>query len=494
MREIQTISYNSERYTSENTLYKNSLIDPVELSSGLTYLYGKDSDMFPLLTLTDGQKGITSIKPKALNDTRYTWNVMGRMKHTSNVSALVNSSNTKPGYGGTPFEVDFEDDWFVKFSSVTTPDKQNTCRIQGNPVQIAPKKFRVKLIILTGDPEEYVAATNFTAGSAWVMGAPVVGMSKSDGTSSNSMAPGKWTNQFGLYRFSKNITGNVANKVVNIEFDTASGGKTNLWMPHEMKIFELDRRLMLEDKLWNGKYNRTAAGILMNKDEETGEPLSEGAGIKDILYTTGQYDTYSTLTLAKLDSIINRLVSNRVDVNTPMELVLYGGSGAVRMLNDAIKNDAVSKSFYDKLGAEEIMSGKDGWLSYGKYFNQYKTIDGHIITVKQANIFNHGLYAELDRRNGNMYKGFPDESYNMFLLDHSMGDDGERNIDLVAEKGREVMTKVYAGMTNLPPEWAAMGSDKFMATRRDEASYEVMVSQGINMKNYTTSYWLNFVK
>ena len=47
-------------------------------------------------------------------------------------------------------------------------------------------------------------ATNFTAGSSWVMGAPVVGMSKSDGTSSNSMAPGKWTNQFGMYRFSKN--------------------------------------------------------------------------------------------------------------------------------------------------------------------------------------------------------------------------------------------------------------------------------------------------
>lgn len=494
MKEIQTIKYNSDKFTSENTLYKNGLIDPVELSSGLTYLYGKDSDMFPLLTLTDGQKGLTSIKPKALNDSRYTWNVMGRMKHTSNVVALVNSSNTKPGLGGTPFEVDFEDEWFVKYASITTPDKQNVCRIQGNHTQVGPNKYRVTLIILTGNPDEYVASSNFTAGSAWVMGAPVVGFSRSDGTTSNSMAPGKWTNQFGMYRFGKVITGNVSNKVVNIEFDTASGGKTNRWMPFEMKLFELDQRLMLEDKLWNSKYNRTASGIVFNKDAETGEPLPEGAGMKDILYTTGQYDTYSTLTIGKLDSVINKIVSNRVDSMAPMELVLYGGSGAIRMLNEAIKNDVTSKSFYEKLGSEEIMSGKDGWLSYGKYFNQYKTIDGHIITIKQANIFNHGLLAELDRKNGNMYKGFPDESYNMFLIDHSATDDGERNIEVVGEAGRERITGIYKGLTPLPVEWAAMGNDKFISTRKDEASYEVMVSQGINMRNYTTSYWLNFVR
>ena len=494
MREILTTTYNSDKYTSENTLYKNGLVDPVELSSGLTYLYGKDSEMFPLLTLTSGQKGITAVKPKALNDTRYTWNVMGRMKHTSNVVGLVNSNNTKPGLGGTPFEVDFEDDWFVKFASVTTPDKQHTCRIQGNYNQIGPKKYRAKLIIITGDVNEYVDTANFTAGSAWVMGAPIVGFSKSDGTTSNSMAPGKWTNQFGMYRFGKVITGNVSNKVVNIEFDTESGGKTNLWMPFEMKLFELDNRLMLEDKLWNSKYNRSSTGQIINKDDESGEALLEGAGIKDILYTTGQYDTYSTLTLAKLDGIINKIISNRVDVNSPMELVLYGGSGAIRMLNDAIKNDAVSKSFYEKLGSEEIMSGKDGWLSYGKYFNQYKTIDGHIITIKQANIFNHGLYAELDRANGNMYKSFPDESYNMFLLDHSATDNGDRNIEVVAEKGREVSTGIYKGMTPLPDAWGAMGDDKFLSTRKDEASYEVMTSQGINMRNYTTSYWLNFVR
>lgn len=494
MREIQAITYNSERFTDENVLYKNRLIDPVSLSRGLTYLYGKDTDMFPLLSLTDGQSGLVSVTPTKLNDTQYTWNVMGRMKHTSRNLGLVNASNTKPGLGYTPFEVYFSDDWFLKFYSITSPDKQSTCRIQGNPVRIASNKFKVKLILLGGTPDAYVDLSNFEGNKAWVMGAPSVSLSKSDGTSSNSMSPGKWTNQFGLYRFSKNITGNVANKVVNLELDLEGGGTTSMWMPFEMKQFEIDRRLMLEEELWNSKYNRDEYGNIMNKDDETGEPIPRGAGIKDILYTTGQYDTYGTLTLAKIDSIINRLVSNRVDINTPMELVFYTGKGGIRMLNEAIKNDAAGKSYYEKLGMEEIRSGKDGWLNYGTYFNQYKTIDGHTFTVKSASIFDNGLYAEMDKANGNLYNGFAHTSYDMFLLDHSKTSEGDRNIELVAEAGREILTGVYKGLTNLPKEWAAMGDSRIISDRKDEASYEVMVSQGIAMRNYTTSFWLNFVR
>ena len=48
MREIQAVSYNSTVYSDENLLYSNSLIEPTSLNNSLTYLYGKDSDMFPL--------------------------------------------------------------------------------------------------------------------------------------------------------------------------------------------------------------------------------------------------------------------------------------------------------------------------------------------------------------------------------------------------------------------------------------------------------------
>ena len=493
MRELYSTAYNSERFTDENVLYKNDLIDSPTLSRGLTYLYGKDSNMFPLLSLTEGQNGLLSMKPKELNDTQYTWNVMGRMKHTSRVVGLANPNNAKPGLGFTPFDVYFEDDWFLKFYGATTPDKQHNVRIQGSPTKIGEKKFKVTFALNTSNPEEYVSLDNFIGNVAWVMTAPSVGASHSDGTSSNSMAPGKWSNQFGFLRFSKQIAGNIANKVTNIEFDLEGGGTTNMWMPWEMRQFEIDRRLMLEEELWNGKYNRDKYGQIHLKDSESGEVIPKGAGVKEILKTTGQYDTYGTLTLKKIDSIITNLFSNRVD-NTPMELVFYTGTGGMRAFNEAIKVDARTNQYYYKLSEAEIMSGKDGYLSYGKYFMQYKTIDGYIITMKHANIFDKGLYAELDRANGNMYNGLPAESYNMVLLDMSTNDDGERNVQLVGEKGREVVTGIYKGMSPLPGAWGAIDNGKLLSTKKDEASYEVFVSQGITLKNYTTSYFLEFVK
>lgn len=493
MKELFATAYNSTDYTDENVLYKSGLIDEITLSKGLTYLWGKDSEMFPLLSLTEGQGGISSIKPKTLNDTQYSWNVMGRMKHTAKVIGLANANNIKPGLGFTTFEVDFEDDWFKRYYSVTTPDKQHQLRIQGNPRQLSSGSYRYRLALIGGDHTEFVGLTNFVGSQNWVMGTPSVSASKSDGTSSNSMTPGKWTNQFGYSRFSKKISGNISNKVTNIEFDLDGGGTTNLWMPFEMKLFEIDRRLMMEDDLWNSKYNRDSNGKITLKDDENNEFISKGAGIKETLYTTGQYDTYGILGVNKLDAIVTRLHSNRVD-DTPMEIVIYGGSGAQRMFNFAIKSAALNSSYYEKLGQEEVMSGKDGWLSYGKYFNQYKTLDGHIVTFKKAKIFDHGLRAELDRANGNMYDGLPAESYNMVFLDHSRNNNGERNIQLVAEKGREIITGVYKGLTNLPESWGAIGNGKLMSTRKDEASYEVLTSQGITMLNYTTSFFLEFTR
>jgi len=490
MRELYQTTYNSEKFTDTNMLYKNDLIDTPTLSRALTYLYGKDSEMFPLLSLTEGQNGLTSLPRKELNDTQYKWSVIGRMKHTSRIVGLANTSNTKPGLNFTPFELIFEDDWFPKFYTATSPDKQHEIRLQKSGQVIGTNQVKYTAILNTGDATEYINLGNFQNGLAWVMGAPKTTASKGDGTSSNSMAPGKWTSQYGYYRFSKNITGNVTNKVTNIEFDTENGGKTNLWMPWEMRIFEIDRRLLLEEELWNGKYNRDSFGVIHQKDDENGELLPSGPGIKEILKTTGQYDTYGTLTLSKLDNMVNKLFSNRID-DTPMELVLYTGAGGLRAFNTAIKDVAVNSSYYEKLGQEEIMSGTNGYLSYGKYFNQYKTIDGHIVTVKRANIFDHGTYAEMDRANGRMYNGFPHESYNMVLLDMSSNSAGERNVQLVSEKGRETQIGIYKGLTPLYGAWGAIDS-KMIATKKDEASYEVFVSQGISMKNYTTSYYLEF--
>lgn len=485
MREIQATLYDSSTYSDENMLLNFKLLDPVQLSKNLTYMWGKDSMRFPLLSLTEGQGSIKSIKPIKLNDTQYTWDVMGRMKHTSRVVGLVDAALVQPGVNYQEFEVYFEDNWLIKDYGAMSPDGTFHGRIQGEGEQVGANKWKYRIVGQHADPAAFCPLTNFTEGLAWVMTAPTIAASKSDGNRSNTMAPGKLTNQFGFHRFSKNISGNIANKVTPIQFDLEGGGTTNMWMPFEMKLFEMDKRFYLEEDLWYSEYNRDDKGVIHLKDPRTGEPIPRGAGVRQIVRSVGNYDTFSNLTLQKVDSVINAIFDNRVD-ETPSEIVIYTGKGGKRMWHRAIEQDALAKQFFTPLG-EHVISGGD-YLTYGKYFSQYKTIDGQLVTIKEANIFDHGLRAEQQRANGDMYMGLPLNSYTMVFLDHSRTSEGGRNIELVAEEGREIVVGVYKGMSPIPGSWGAYNN--LISTKDDVASYEVITSQGINITNPTTSFWL----
>lgn len=493
MRELQATSYDSSVYKDENLLYKNKLIDPVTLKKNLTYLWGKDSDMFPLHTMTEGQGALKSVKPTKLNDTQYTWDVMGRMKDTSRVVGLVNTSLTKPGIAFQPFEMIFEDNWIHEQYGAISPDGLSQIRINSEPQFVSAKQWKAWVVLKTTDPNAYVAVDNFIAGKAWAQTATSVAASKSDGTHSNAMLPGKWTNQFGFFRYSQEIAGNIANKVLNIQFDLDGGGTTNMWMPFQMKTFEMSNRKLNEERLWFDEYNRNSAGEITLKDPKTGEPIPHGAGVKSILKAVNNYDTYSVLTKAKLDSTVKSVFNNRVD-DTPMEIVLYTGMGGAEMFHNAIMNDAASNTYYQALGDNVISGGE--YLTYGKYFRQYKTIDGKLITVKTVNLFDHGSRANMQRANGDIYNGYPHDSYTLVFLDQSKSDNGERNIMMVAEEGREYITGIYKGMSPIPGVWGKLpsSSESFLGTRQDIAAYEVMGSGGIAITNPTTSFWLDFAR
>lgn len=489
MRELQAVAYNATQFTDENLLYGSKLIEPVQLKQNLTYMYGKDSDMFPLLTTLEGNGAFTTMKPKKLGDTQYTWKVFGRMKHTSKVVRLYDAI-PEPGKGHSSFRIVMEDGWFHNYNQLFTPDQQHQCRVQGEGKKIAPKQYLYTVTLMTGTLDSFVDLSNFTPGLAWLSGANSIPMSKSDGTASNSMTPGEWTNQFGAYRYSKQIAGNIANKVSVIEFDLEGGGKTNMWMPFEMKMFEMDNRLLNEVDLWTSEYNRDENGVITLIDEETGEFVPKGAGVKQIIKSVNNYDTYSTLTKGKLDNTIKAVFSNRVD-DTPMEIVLYTGMGGAEMFHKAIMEDAALNQYFIPLGDKVIKDGTGNYMKYGKYFRQYETIDGKLITIKTSRMFDHGLLAEQQRANGQMYNGYPWESYNLVFLDQSRTNDGDRNIMLVAEEGRVQTTKIYAGMAPLPGSWGKI-PENLTVTRRDVASYEVIGTQGIAITNPTTCFWLQF--
>ena len=66
MRITKVTGYDNNKYTDENTLYRSGLLNDSQITNALTYLNGKNSNLFPLLTSTQGQGLIKSKKPKLL--------------------------------------------------------------------------------------------------------------------------------------------------------------------------------------------------------------------------------------------------------------------------------------------------------------------------------------------------------------------------------------------------------------------------------------------
>ena len=484
MREIGTVKFDSNQYTDANMLLNFDLVDPVRLNRNLTYLWGKDSDKFPLLTLTEGQGAVTTKVKLEGADTQYTWDIAPRLRVTSRIKKSITDVTTITPYA--TIEVEMEDNWFIYQHTAIAPSGMQY-RIQSEGVATSTNGYIYRFTLMSN----YVTADiadDFKPGAIWALGASTIPGSKSDGNRSNNQSFSKATNQYGYYRFSKQIAGNMGNKVVDIALDTESGGERSVWMPYEMKMWEIMRREMLEEDLWFSEYNRDANGIIHLKDEKTGEAIPRGAGVLDILKAVGNYETYSVLSLNRFDRIITRIFDSRID-STVEELVLYCGKGFARMFNDAIYRDARMKNYFVTLGDNEVQ-GNGEWMSYGKYFNRYKMFNGKVLTVKIVDMFDHGIRARRDREAGRMHNGLPLTSYSAVFLDHTMGTNGERNIKFVCEEGREYKVGVYKGMAELPASWGLAGT-KQLSDVKDIASYEVLGSQGINIDNPTTSFWLD---
>ena len=113
MREIGTVKFDSNQYTDANMLLNFDLIDPVKLNRNLTYLWGKDSDKYPLLTLTEGQGAVTTKVKLNGGDTQYTWEIAPRQRVTSRLKKLVSDKSVIQPYGTV--EVEMEDSLVVLF-------------------------------------------------------------------------------------------------------------------------------------------------------------------------------------------------------------------------------------------------------------------------------------------------------------------------------------------------------------------------------------------
>lgn len=487
LREVSRGNYDDRGYSNEETIAHLMLSKPEELNNTLTYTYGMDDDRFPLTFLTEGQ-GTAGVKD--IKTVQWTWKTMGRMKFNDYV-LWFNTSNTTPGKGGAMFDVEFATHWLIEQYGLIAPDGVTQVRIMKDLGEGTHGGYLYRLKLTTPDPNAFVDTDNLAIGKYWSMTAPTISESYSKGNRSNVMGPGKMTSQLEFHRYSKEIAGNISNVIVTYEFKTKNGGTTNLWINEEMRQHDIQLRIMDEERLWLAEYNRNENGEVLLIDPDNGQPIPHTAGMMQICRESN-YDTYGeVLTLNKIERTIGDILDKDTDTGS-MEVVLMGGKGFMEDFDKAIREEARANDFATPLG-DKMIEDFEGGLSYGKYFRRYKTVDGHIITVKHLPFLDTGTLAENAKANGMIHPrtGRPMTSHQAFLIDLSTYN-GERNVRKIRQKGQIYKIGILKGLTDIPASWGAVPNNS-ISTEIDMSRYEIKNSYGLQVNNATKMFHLKCV-
>jgi hypothetical protein len=403
---------------------------------------------------------------KYVEDVEYQFPVIGRTTKSCIATSLVSGT----GIGHTRFVMNFPEKLFVKQYIIENPDGVQA-RIMEDPIEAATGGWNYTCELADPSSTAAIAAAD-VAGRGWVQLFAPVAMSGSRGNESSWMAPSRMKNQISMIRKSYGYEGNLPNRTVNIEFNV-NGKKTTLWYDFEEWQHMLKWNEEKENVLWYSKYNRDTTGVIHLKDEN-GKVIPMGSGV---LEQIPNVDQYGILTASKLKSVVRDVLYGASDSQST-NVILFTGLGGLEEFDNAMKNEVASGSYIKNTDPSSFITGSGRSMTLGGFFTSYQHIDGHTITVRHLPLFDHGPKAlNADKH---PVTGLPLESYRMVFLDMSTYD-GEANVKMVVQKGRELLRWAVAGAT-VPPGFSG---NALRANDIDGATVHFMKSAGIAIRRAT---------
>ena len=480
-RILYSETFDDKGYTNDTSLTQARMVNPDTLNPIITFMMGSEQKKFPLLFLTEGQAG--GVNWKEIEDVEYDWPVMGRTRLTSQVAGHDMPSDSEPGRGGTMIEVVFKDAWLKLHHTIISPNGYKA-RILYKPTKVSTG-YKYILDVIAASRDAFIPLSEFTANTTWAMhGGANVANSYSFGNESNKQFPGKLKNQIGIIRKSYEFGGNISSRTVIFELPTAGGGKTKLWLPFEEYQHELNFKQSVEENLWDSTYNRDASGVIRNIDPDTQLPIPMGAGL---LQQIPNIDTYSTLTVNKLNKVVREVMFGATDTEA-MNIVLYTGTGGKEEFSNAILAKASGWNLYDGALNNTITGGPRG-LVFGAYFTQYRHVDGHTITVADLPMLDHGGRAQNAPKHP--VTGLPITSYEMHFIDMSTYE-GQKNVQLVSQKGRALIRGLEQGMALYKGNGYGdyNGNALSLATSQDKTSIHFLKTCGVAIRRNTHCFSL----
>jgi hypothetical protein len=472
-------TFDGRGFTNENSLVNAYLINPDNIDPVITHLLGKKNKKFPLSFLSEGQGGTGDMSGSiGLNDIQLTYDVINRIDKPDYIVSCPYQDGDKIGLGGVPFFFTTRTNW-LKYGYNIEFKSGKQARIIDRPVQDGVH-WRYTAELWINDLADYLEYSDLTpASKVGMVGGANVAQSLSMGNESNVVAPGKMKQQISFLRKSYRLAGNISNKTVEVQFNIDSK-LTNLWMNWEQWLHLIQWKQDVEEHSWYSEYNRLPDGTILNKDRSSGLPIPRMAGALDQIPNS---DTYSFLTAKKIKNTVRDVMYGATDTGA-MDVVLFTGIGGLEEFDSAMKEEAAG---FTQIVGDKFITGAGRNLVLGGYFTQYQHIDGHVVTVKQLPLLDHGGRAQIARRHP--ITGLPITSYDMYFLDLSVYD-GKRNLVMLHENGRSMITGVLRGMAAVPQNFAGNSVNINLATEQDLSSIHFMCSKGILIRRNTHCFKL----
>ena len=145
-----------------------------------------------------------------------------------------------------------------------------------------------------------------------------------------------------------------------------------------------------------------------------------------------------------------------------MNIVLYTGVGGAQEFDEALKDKA---SQVTQIMGDKFTTGAGRNLRLTGFYTSFEHVDGHVITLAKLPLLDYGSRAENAPKHP--ITGLPMTSYEMYFVDQSMYD-GEQNVRMVTQKGRSMIRRCVAGMSE--PAMDFTGNNQYIATEQDKSS------------------------
>jgi len=218
----------------------------------------------------------------------------------------------------------------------------------------------------------------------------------------------------------------------------------------------------------------------------TGKEIPRGSGLLEQI--TNKTQT-AKLTYNFLSNVIGDAFYQRPD-NPGQTITLMGGKGARRDFHNAVMTAGGQMVGLQQV-ADKFITGAGSNLALGGYFDTFYTIDDYVVKFKQASIFDTGKIAAVSPKHP--VTGFPLESHRLVFISDTT-EDGDLNVQHVAQKGRSYLDGIVKGLTQTPRSIDILlgntgaSASKLLSTDMDQSSYVRFCSDGLQLMDGSSCF------